>query len=666
MAFSHLGVNVVRTNYSDANSTLYKKKSDWLTNNPASLPRGVSPPVDALTSVCPFLKSRLTIQTKIWSQKIPGPVFQMQTHNPSTDMDSRPAKKRLSMACNTCRIRKVKCDTDYPRCRNCRLRDEECVTSDPRRPGESVVREWIESEKIVKGAPKSGLYSSPSSQQQTIDKPGPTIVAERPEVLFPVQEHGYEAHPRSNQHIDSNLHESPVHQPFHVSLNTDTEHNRTKIVGGSSSQCLAKSLDVYLKAVHQKPISGFFKYGMRHAEELDIPLGTSLPQLPDTLLRKEYISTFLDRIHSVYPLFDEDTLRQMVDQLGELKDGIRCISKDQTPWLASVYLALSIGADEKARETTIDGTRYLQAAASLLGHVVLVPYFPAVQSLLMYTIVYRGRNKEGLAWQTLGMAIRIAYTIGIHRRAAYSAPRAEDTPYVKKYTLERRVWAVCCILEKCMQFESGRPSAIPYSITSDDILPSHIHRHHSYGDLLQWQLELAVYQDQISEHIYGHTLRKRAAREILLDTARLDKCLLEWVNQIPSQIRPGNDIFCPRETFHCAALLSILYHEAMITLHRAAVIAPNVNFEIEVEKHGPDDASRFRILGGESICINSARAIAKLNIELSDQKTNTRLLTTGVPLLACIVLAIYLIKHPESRMQSSDLQVGPCALRLYD
>ncbi|KAI7977695.1 hypothetical protein EIK77_010286 [Talaromyces pinophilus] len=573
-------------------------------------------------------------------------------------MDPRPTKKRLSMACNSCRLRKVKCDADYPRCRNCRVRDEVCATSDPRRPGEPVVREWIVTEKSNKSdTNRPTVYASPtpSLQQQSFQQAQVSEIRTEHSVALGAQNDQIPS-AKSDHSGHTNIHESPVHQPFHVSSNTDPELNRTKIVGGSSSQCLAKSLDVYLKSVHRKPVSDLFKYGMKYAEEFDIPLEVSLPPLPDSSRLHGCLSTFFDRIHPLYPLFNVESFHVLVNQIVEMRGGLKTMPRDQIPWLAIVYLAVSIGADEQARGISSEGTLYLQAASSLIGHVTSVPYLPAVQAMLMFTIAYRGRNQEGLGWQYLGMAIRIAHTTGLHRRAAHSAPRTGDVRHVQKYTHEGRIWAICCILEKCMELESGRPTAIPYSFTCDDILPPHLHEQDD-EQLLRWQLGLAVYQNQISQHIYGHTLRKRRAREILLDTARLDKCLLDWVNGIPPQMRPGNDIFCPRGVFHFAASLSIMYHESMITLHRAALIAPNASFEAEVEKEGPDDTSRFRILGGESICINSARAIAKLSIELSDQKTDTRLIPAGVPLLACIVLAIYLIKHPDSRMQSTDLQV---------
>ena len=107
-----------------------------------------------------------------------------------------------------------------------------------------------------------------------------------------------------------------------------------------------------------------------------------------------------------------------------------------------------------------------------------------------------------------------------------------------------------------------------------------------------------------------------------------------------------------------AAYLSIQFHETLIALHRAALIAPAASFDAEIEKHCSDEPSKFRLRTGESICVNSARSIAKLSIELSERGTASRLVPAGSSLLACIVLAIYLMKNPKSRLQTMDLEVS--------
>ncbi|RAK97361.1 transcription factor domain-containing protein [Aspergillus ibericus CBS 121593] len=520
----------------------------------------------------------------------------------------KPAKRpRLSMACNVCRQRKVKCDAEYPKCRNCRVRNQECITTDPQRPGVTGIREWLDASE--KGITEERI------QPEVTDHEGTTS-------------------PKPAE-------DSPVHHPFDISFNVEHGTDRMKIMGGSSSQCLAKSLDVYFKAARLKPVSGCFRYGMRHAEEIDLPLSLSLPGLPHPEQRDRYLSAYLSRVHSLYPIFNTTRLR-VGTELFATAGGFDNLPREQIPRLVSAYLIMSLGADEVGPGLTEDGDRYLHAAACLLSHVIIIPYLPTVQTLLLFTIAYRGRNQEGLAWQTLGMAIRTAYTLGINRASTSAS---------EEKSIEGRVWAVCWCLEKMMHLESGRPTVIGYQ-----------HPKPSEGifrpedKFLQWHVELGEYQGSISHHIYNQS-GSRDVRQILLGTARLDRALLSWANRVPNDLRPGNDLFCADEEFHMTAFISIQYHSALISLHRAALIAPTASFEAEVARYCSDEPSQFRMRHGEAICVNSARAIAKLSVELSERRADSQIITVGSALLACIVLGIFLIKHPGSRLQDMDLQL---------
>lgn len=544
-----------------------------------------------------------------------------------------PAKRpRLSMACNICRQRKVKCDAEYPKCRNCRARNQSCVTTDPQRPGCPGVREWLE-------LPEKGQNNIATAPVNGVSQENPSGPA-----LSPAQ------HAQTGEgEAGPDNEESPVRQPFDTSVNTEQGTNRTKILGGSSSQCLAKSLDVYFKAVRMKPVSGFFRHGMRHAEELDIALALMLPELPDTERRGRFLAVYQSRIYPLYPIFNLATLTASIDQLATVSD-FKTLSRDDIPILVSAYLVMSIGGDEDSQCPTEEGERYLHAAASLLAHIIVVPYLPTVQALLLFTIAYRGHNQEGLAWQTLGMAIRIAYTLGLHRPSKQTCKESID------YSLHTHIWAVCCSFEKVMHLASGWPTLVPDDLMAQpESLTSTKHR------FLQWHLGLANYQGSISRHLYSYrrstSQSNNTVRQILLDTARLDRGLLSWANQIPSELRPGNDIICSNDEFHIIAFLSIEYHGTMIALHRAALIAPKSKIEEEVMKHCPDDPSRFRLAGGETVCVNSARAIAKLSIELQDRGSDSCLIPAGTAGLACISLAIYLLKHPSSRLQATDMQL---------
>ncbi|KAL4946589.1 hypothetical protein BDV06DRAFT_233166 [Aspergillus oleicola] len=551
-----------------------------------------------------------------------------------------PAKRpRLSMACNICRQRKVKCDAEYPKCRNCRVRNQACNTTDPQRPGCPGVREWLELPEKTQNGTVIGESQHSTNGISSLDQSQHLICPPAPNVDEDLQ--------------PSTQNESPVRQPFDTSVNTEQGTHRTKILGGSSSQCLAKSLDVYFKAVRMKPVSGFFKHGMRHSEELDIPLALMLPELPDPEQRDRFMSVYRSRIHPIYPVFDLDALSASIDQLA-LVPNLKSLPRDNIPILVSAYLVMSIGLDEESQCPTEEGDRYLHAAASLLAHIIVVPYLPTVQALLLFTIAYRGHNQEGLAWQHLGMAIRTAYTLGLHRKSPKDTPDSD---------LQTCVWAACCSFEKVMHLASGWPTLIPGELMAQpESLDTSRYR------LLQWHLGLAKYQGSVSHHLYRYQSKSqsnnsdnanaaRSVRQLLLDTARLDRELLTWANQIPSELRPGNDIICSAEELHIIAFLSIEYHGTMIALHRAALIAPRGKIEDEVFKHCPDDSSRHRLANGESICVNSARAIVKLSIDLQDRGSDSCLIPAGTAGLACIALAIYLLKHPSSRLQATDMQL---------
>ena len=439
-----------------------------------------------------------------------------------------------------------------------------------------------------------------------------------------------------------------------MAFNTDLSTDRIKMMGASSSQCLMKSLDLYLESAGVLPLSGNFRHGMQQAEEMEIPLISSLPNLPESCYRDRYVSAFFDKIHPVYPLFDIDNMKNTIQHLSSLSS-FHSLSQDQVPLLVSAYLIVSIGADEEAQKITEDGTKYLVAAASLFGQVVFVPYLPTVQALLLFTMAYRGRNKDGVGWQSLGVAIRIAHTLGLHRHSVKNPSHQHGVQIRSKQLFHARIWAICCSLEKMMQLESGRPTMIQ-DVDRDHMMGPD--QHPPGHDFLQWHMGLAEHQGLISHHIYGHKPGDRTAKEILSNTAELDRSLLSWANDLPEEFRPSNDLFCSSHEFHIAALLSIQYYQTVIALHRAALISPASKFLSEVENHDFENGSRLRLRASEAICVSSARSIARLAIELSERNIQSRILTAGPQLLACIVLGISLMKNIGARITAADLEVS--------
>ncbi|OBW66625.1 MAG: DUF500-domain-containing protein [Aureobasidium pullulans] len=542
-------------------------------------------------------------------------------------MNPPPAKKtRLTTACNECRRRKVKCDANYPKCTNCCSRNSECFTSDPKRPEIPVVREWVDvPEKPPQNPPPAPMQNPPPigplSERNGLSHEAPEANYLPPAIRRSVDLPQPSPQPLNNQTPSTNdnlgtpvLPEtndvSPVQQPHDMSFNLDFVNNRFKMLGASSAQCLTKSFDIYLKSYNVEPVSALFRH-------------------------------------------DIDDTKAIVHRIAPLPD-LKSVSYTKVPLLAIAYLLMSLGADELNGAPSEIGTRYLRIGAALAGQSINFPYLTTVQCLLLLAICYRGRNKDGLAWGATGTAVRIAQSMGLHRHSAVRPSEQHGIQRRDQQLFHARIWAVCCCLEKMGQLECGRPSAIgvvntDQMMAADQRAPGH--------DFLQWNMALAEVQHDISTHLYGHQPGERTAKQILLDTARLDKKLLLWPSLVPAELRPGNDLLCGDNQLHLAAFMSFQYHQSVIAVHRAALIQPITALQREIDKLLPDNDARYRLRGGEAICVSSARAVARITIELIERKLDSRLLSAGPALLACVVLATFIVKNPGGRMQLSDLEL---------
>lgn len=589
------------------------------------------------------------------------------------DDEITPSKRpRLSIACNECRRRKVKCDAEYPKCRNCHMRNSECVTTDPRRGGKVAAREWVQDLSVSVTARHSG--ESRGSNHGTLSfSTRPELAAEEQAYLLSSasaqlgqnQQRNYGNTPVIADHSiphntdATSIGVSPVHQPLTFSYNHDSTRKRTKVQGPSSSQCLSRSLDAFFKPAKLESISPLYLHGMRHVEEMIVEPSMGWPELPEVGARDIYVSTFVSRMLPLFPVVIVDQLKTDIALLAA-QPRLEDIHSEQVPILLTAYLVFSLGADEAARRPTEHGNRFLRAAASKMSYLILMPYVQSLQCLLLLTVAFRGRNKDGLGWQTLGMAIRMAQSLGLHD--AHPTPimdndRGQQDLASQKH--QHRLWTTCCFLEGMMQLESGRPSSLSVS-DIENVLQDHNFRseHSKSHAFLIWMIELAHFQQRISQHIYAYRPGSRSAQQLLSDTAELDRALTAWVDTIPSQYRPGTEPSCTDDDLPLAAFLSVQYHQTVIALHRAALIAPTMSFDIEVSSLLAGHPSQHRVRKGEAICVSSARTIARIAIDLDDKKASSRALTVGPILLACIVLAIALMKEPKSRLRAADLGVS--------
>ncbi|KAI6367765.1 hypothetical protein MCOR25_004841 [Pyricularia grisea] len=294
----------------------------------------------------------------------------------------RGAKRlRLSVACNRCRARKVRCDASLPKCRNCITRNEVCETTDLRNPGgpAPAVRQLAPSKSDrISGSGPDGTadQESDSDQNLRVTAPPDSIVlapaaestsqtATAPHISNPVAaslapgarprarsgrgsisrvrktkppqsteqsasnantvswlQRAYHANATVDSPPDgSNGNTAPVADgpsPDMV-VNTDGTPHKVKFMGGSSLQCLCRFVDLHLTRRGLNPASTQFKHGMQRSEEFELPIDSPLPNLPPPEECQKYVDAFFDRLWPIFPVVDRSYVQNYVDKAQDLR-----------------------------------------------------------------------------------------------------------------------------------------------------------------------------------------------------------------------------------------------------------------------------------------------------------------------------------------------------------
>ncbi|GAA5829418.1 hypothetical protein JCM3766R1_001091 [Sporobolomyces carnicolor] len=165
---------------------------------------------------------------------------------------------------------------------------------------------------------------------------------------------------------------------------------------------------------------------------------------------------------------------------------------------------------------------------------------PNIQALLLYA--FTGESEKGTAasktWNILGLAIRMAQDLGLHRRLGTERKEQSEADHAE---LRRRVWGGCLIADRWMAAIYGQPMMIDLA-DCDTLLPSVFdirpnrdfnsdHRPYLFNSAL---ISLSVLLGRILKAVYSPTgilmLSEKDAKELVSDLAA-------WVDGLPEELK---------------------------------------------------------------------------------------------------------------------------------
>ncbi|TKY87862.1 hypothetical protein EX895_003443 [Sporisorium graminicola] len=472
-----------------------------------------------------------------------------------------------------------------------------------------------------------------------------------------------------------------------ASIISDSQaQDRFKYVGSSNLQVFSHWIDLLLTKQQARrqdshtAISDHFDHGRIHSEEYHFPLRPVLPGLTHVRSFDNILDDFFNDSNSVFPVFDDEVLRRdavRFIQQYRLDDASAMRLEELTPYdaplLATVYLVTALSLLDATPRQPHHVKLYLDAAYSLYGHIIGVPYLSSVQALLLLHLALRASSKDGAAWQPLSSAIRIAYSIGLHR--------APPSPPLHSAALERtkaRIWWCCYTLDRIATLDSGRPSMIndldvqllpprpprnPATVSRDE--PSATSP--SLSDRMYQERYLAslvsLCRLQSDIHAALYTSRNQSVDEPkLFDTiASLDQKLVDWstncMNSLQLSTMSNEEALRAVSKSRDLQTLHLLctYHFTVINVHRASVMLDTRLYRHHVASK-LTRRRKDRLLSAETICRSSARAIIRsISQYRLLHQCGARMISGTISLSAVYVLAICIFKHPKEWNVSSDL-----------
>ncbi|KAI1830848.1 transcriptional regulator family: Fungal Specific TF [Penicillium roqueforti] len=286
------------------------------------------------------------------------------------------------------------------------------------------------------------------------------------------------------------------------------------------------------------------------AGSTDLELTTFIPgrvdmyALPSEERTWDLIQQFFQKTGQLLPFIHESSFCETYRQMKrENSKGVR------RTWLGLLNIILAISTSLSAKDNIPAEIRiqqsdiYYQRANSLCDRESRRnASLEMVQYLLILGQYLQGTQKSVQAWTTHGLAISVAYQLGLH------SPHANQGFSSLECEIRKRTWFGCILLDRSLSMTFGRPCTIPESyvklkMPSADmqILTSTIEaRNSSQLDGLFFTAAIQLYSIMFSvlDSCYGQNLGFEAPFNAAESTSCLLKCQLQ-LNSWRLQLLPS-------------------------------------------------------------------------------------------------------------------------------
>ncbi|KAI0155598.1 fungal-specific transcription factor domain-containing protein [Pestalotiopsis sp. NC0098] len=536
-------------------------------------------------------------------------------------------RKRISVACNSCRAKKAKCDGHRPTCGRCAGYDFECT--------------WGDQRQSLSNGP-SQRSPSPSAHSSQQERPSEVFVKHEQLVLklcSNIPENEQEELKTSlvslKTSIFSALSTGKGASPTISSESSllTTQRLETQKFVGEISDIHFLNLVTHLADPDGRPNGLEGPVNSYDPDEATISyhVGDPAVDIPRKEEVERNLKTYFATIHLAYPFVHKTVFMQKVERLH--KEGP---SPDLThSWFSLLYALLAIGSyynsfspDNPSSSST--HRRLFERSFLLAGYDALERSPNRVSALLAQCFYMLATSQIDRSWASLGIAIRLGQSIGLHANTENAQSNANGPSRETEYPGARsRIWYCLYVLDRLLALQLGRPPAI----ADEDChvaLPGRMEDlevDYHKGATAQGKRDgpdASEYFTRMVEFssIIGKVLRKtyhprKDMTVMLANTKHCDQLLLQWKDRLPRFLRFDlGQVFDKSVVFKRQRnMLAIKFHHLRTLIHRPYLCFPCLR------GHSTETLQPHHYIEGQqynNICIAESQAIARLMHNLTD------------------------------------------------
>ncbi|KYK61473.1 binuclear Zn cluster-containing protein [Drechmeria coniospora] len=630
--------------------------------------------------------------------------------------DSNEAKRRrIARACDMCRKKKIKCDGKLPACTHCINYKTDCVFTQVEKkrspPKGAKYIEGLENrlgrmEHLLKlsgllseddngatdlgelekrlseksrhvSAATSAVPTSPSLAPSAQEAPStltPQSVLPSPR---PVKESSHKEDKRTSMSpADDSQGDEEVESLSEMMCSLVTNQcGETRYIGSSSGFSIFSPRgiqwvnektgdDSFARMISEVSVDDHKWNNWKPEVFRDLfqrPVFRPLPPRDEALsLLKDYFENF----NCMFPLFHQPTFMHLVE---------RQYSEDPyqgSGWWASLNCALAIAhrlrvmSNLVPQEEDEKAWAFLKNAMGVFSELTMRNTdLLSVQALLGMALFMQGTPNPQPTSLLIAAAIRLANSIGLHRRGTGFNLNPIEIEQRK------RVFWIAYMLDKDLSLRSGRPAAqddddmnveLPDANPPDNIGNIPLADGKGKMNLFRVMCECTVIEGNVYRRLYSIKASKQTPGEILNTIGELDQELEEWKENIPIDFRPEYEI----KASHTPLILHVVmlhftYYNCLTTIHRMSIhhgfwTSRLADYAIKGLNTRPLNP---RVFSSAALCTAAARASISLLKYVPQGDFSCVWLILYFPVSALMTLFSNILQNPLDPRAKSDTRL---------